>query len=378
MNMADQTIRTLLVEPDADERYLIREMVSEASSIPFSWKAVERLSAAQEILRSEPFDLVLLDLALPDSRGPDTFLRLHPHALCLPVVVLTGMDDDLLAAQVVRAGAQDYLIRGEVHAEPFVRALRNAIERKQTEIALRVRNQQLAAWPGQPWSKDNPAPRVVGLLQELNGARAAISAQLAELLDQLPPTDPKRAAVLALRAQVERTWQRMESLLQASLRPAQPEPEDTADLAEYLRAHRIAAIQDNEAYFFKAIESELAGYVLKGSSLNELVSIMQLAVQAGLAVPRSLDPVLLDQYLQPAEAGRVSASIPLSPREHDVVRLVAQGRTNKEIAERMSISIRTVERHRTSVMNKLGLQNRAEMIAYAVRQGIVSQGGQES
>lgn len=64
----------------------------------------------------------------------------------------------------------------------------------------------------------------------------------------------------------------------------------------------------------------------------------------------------------------------LSSRKREVFRLVAQGRTNKEIAEELSLSVRTVERHRSAIMNKIGLQNRAELVAYAVRQGFVHRG----
>jgi DNA-binding CsgD family transcriptional regulator len=80
---------------------------------------------------------------------------------------------------------------------------------------------------------------------------------------------------------------------------------------------------------------------------------------------------LANGYPQQIKEGRIPSYEQLSPREREVIRLIARGRTNKEIAKRLSISVRTVERHRSSIMDKLGLQNRAELIAYAVQQGLL-------
>ena len=105
------TIRVLQIEDNPADTRLIRELVTEASSIDFTWENVERLNTATDLLRVQPFDLVLLDLSLPDSDGLETFNRLQPHALCLPIVVLTGLDNESLGIQAVRAGAQDYLVK---------------------------------------------------------------------------------------------------------------------------------------------------------------------------------------------------------------------------------------------------------------------------
>ena len=116
----------------------------------------------------------------------------------------------------------------------------------------------------------------------------------------------------------------------------------------------------------------MAGYVLKGASINELVATIHQVHREGVVIPRTLGPRLLYQFSEEIKTIGTPHYGQLSPREREVVRLIAKGRTNKEIAKRLSISVRTVERHRSSIMNKLGLQNRAELIAYAVQQGLMS------
>jgi DNA-binding NtrC family response regulator len=86
-----------------------------------------------ECLAAGDIDIVLLDLSLPDSLGLDTFTRVYDKAPCLPIIVLTGLDDEELAAKAVREGAQDYIIKGQVDSNLLARAIRYAIERKRAE-----------------------------------------------------------------------------------------------------------------------------------------------------------------------------------------------------------------------------------------------------
>ncbi len=136
----------------------------------------------------------------------------------------------------------------------------------------------------------------------------------------------------------------------------------------------IVTIHDDEAYFFQALQAGAAGYVLKGASRNELLAALRLVIHSGVPIPRKLGPRFVNDYLERAENGGAPSYQQLSPREREILRLIAKGRTNKEIAEQLSLSVRTVERHRSSIMNKIGLQNRAELVAYAVRQGFLSGG----
>lgn len=133
-------------------------------------------------------------------------------------------------------------------------------------------------------------------------------------------------------------------------------------------------VHDDEAYFFQALDAGAAGYVLKGASVSELLAAIRLVMHGGVPIPRTLGPRLVNEYLERVDGSGDPRYKQVSPREHEILRLVAKGRTNKEIAEQLSLSVRTVERHRSSIMNKIGLQNRAELVAYAVRQGFLSGG----
>ena len=133
----------------------------------------------------------------------------------------------------------------------------------------------------------------------------------------------------------------------------------------------VFTVHENEAYFYRALKAGAAGYILKGAPAEELLAALHLVVQGGVPIPRTLGQHLITYYLERAKSGSAPNYEQLSPRERAVMYLVAEGCTNKEIAAKLSVSVRTVERHRTSLMNKLGLQNRAQLVSYAVRRGIL-------
>ncbi len=133
----------------------------------------------------------------------------------------------------------------------------------------------------------------------------------------------------------------------------------------------VLTIHEDEAYFFRALEAGAAGYVLKGASAEEFLAALRLTARGGVPVPPMLGQRLLADYTDRTKGSPPPNHAQLSPREREVLSLVADGRMNKEIAERLSISVRTVERYRASIMNKLGLHNRAELVAYAVRRGLL-------
>lgn len=130
--MKEQALTVLLVEDNPGDARLIREMLREGYGDRCRVESVDRLAAAFESL-SGGIDVVLLDLSLPDSQGIETFLRLHEHTPEVPVVVLTGLDDDALARQAVQAGAQDYLPKGEANPHGLVRSVLYAVERSRGE-----------------------------------------------------------------------------------------------------------------------------------------------------------------------------------------------------------------------------------------------------
>ncbi|MBW2020218.1 MAG: PAS domain S-box protein [Deltaproteobacteria bacterium] len=135
--MTDKPIRVLLVEDNPGDARLIREMLAEWTHPPFDLACVDRLSTGLERLAEGGIDVALLDLSLPESSGLNTFAEAHAQVPQVPIIVLTGLDDEEVAVDAVREGSQDYLVKGQIDSNLLVRAIRYAIERKQAEEALR-------------------------------------------------------------------------------------------------------------------------------------------------------------------------------------------------------------------------------------------------
>jgi signal transduction histidine kinase len=127
-------IRTLLIiEDNPGDARLLREIIQEGGSNGTEMVHVGSMAEAERFLSGNTVDVILLDLGLPDSKGLGAIRRAHAAAPTAPVVVLTGLDDDSLAAQTLREGAQDYLIKGQFESRNLLRTLRYAIERKRLE-----------------------------------------------------------------------------------------------------------------------------------------------------------------------------------------------------------------------------------------------------
>ncbi|MEI6180676.1 MAG: response regulator [Chloroflexales bacterium] len=134
--MAKAQIQVLLIEDNPADVFALEAALKHVGAVRFHVSAVEQLSAGLQCLSERPFDIVLLDLSLPDSDGLATFTRLHAQTPNVPVVVLSGMQDEELAAEAVHAGAQDYLVKGMVGRELLVQAIRYAIERHRLQARL--------------------------------------------------------------------------------------------------------------------------------------------------------------------------------------------------------------------------------------------------
>lgn len=131
--MVDAPIRLLLVEDNPADARLLQEHLREVHSPAFELTWVDSLGEAESALAEKTFDALLLDLSLPDSSGMATVDRAQAAAAAAPVVVLTGLDDGEVALAAVRAGAQDYLVKGEAGPGLLARVVRYAIERKRLE-----------------------------------------------------------------------------------------------------------------------------------------------------------------------------------------------------------------------------------------------------
>lgn len=134
-------IRALLVEDNPGDARLFFELVRETGAGYLKLEHVDRLDKALSRLSNEHFDVVLLDLSLPDEQGLTTLLRTHAHAPKVPIVILTGLDDEAVAVRAVRAGAQDYLVKGRVDGDLLVRSMRYATERWRAVEALERREE---------------------------------------------------------------------------------------------------------------------------------------------------------------------------------------------------------------------------------------------
>jgi two-component system cell cycle sensor histidine kinase/response regulator CckA len=131
-------IRVLLVEDNPGDARLILEMLKDVETQLFNLERVDRLETALERLSGVGVDVVLLDLGLPDCSGIETFERAHGEAPSQPIVVISGLDDERIALEAVRSGAQDYLVKGRIEGPLLARVLRYAIERKHSEEVLRA------------------------------------------------------------------------------------------------------------------------------------------------------------------------------------------------------------------------------------------------
>jgi PAS domain S-box-containing protein len=141
--METKPIKVLLIEDNPGDARLMREILSEERNTEFDLMWVDRLAAGLDALAVGGIDIVLLDLTLPDSSGLDTFVRTHAIAPHVPIVVLSGLNDEEMAVRAVREGAQDYLVKGQVDTKLLVRAMQYAIERKRAGEDLRIQQEFL-------------------------------------------------------------------------------------------------------------------------------------------------------------------------------------------------------------------------------------------
>ncbi|MFN2511657.1 MAG: response regulator [Pyrinomonadaceae bacterium] len=134
--IARSITKLLLIEDNPGDARLLREMLNEQGAGHVEMTHVESMAEAELHLAAHAVDMILLDLGLPDAEGLKAVRRAHAAAPLAPLVVLTGMDDESLAGNALKEGAQDYLIKGEISTRGLLRALRYAVERKSMQVDL--------------------------------------------------------------------------------------------------------------------------------------------------------------------------------------------------------------------------------------------------
>jgi DNA-binding NarL/FixJ family response regulator len=133
----------------------------------------------------------------------------------------------------------------------------------------------------------------------------------------------------------------------------------------------ILSMHDNEQYFFEALKAGASGYVLKSAANRDLIEACRAAMRGEPFLYPAAVQALIRDYLDRARRGDETPEDPLTPRELEIVKLIAEGHTSEEIAEMLFISKKTVDRHRANVLEKLGMRNRVELTRYAIRRGLV-------
>lgn len=125
--MKKQSIKILLVEDNQGDAISIREMLSESKELDYEVVHTTRLDEGIKILVKDHFDLILLDLGLPDSSGMDTFNIMKYNAPDLPIIVLTGLDEHIFAVSAVGRGAKEYLVKGEINSKLLTHSIKSAV-----------------------------------------------------------------------------------------------------------------------------------------------------------------------------------------------------------------------------------------------------------
>jgi DNA-binding NarL/FixJ family response regulator len=133
----------------------------------------------------------------------------------------------------------------------------------------------------------------------------------------------------------------------------------------------MLSMHDNEQYFFEALKAGASGYVLKTAANRDLVEACRACMRGEAFLYPPAVATLVRDYLEGARLGEAPPEDPLTARELEVVKLIAEGHTSDEIAAELVLSKKTVERHRANILDKLGMRNRVDLTRYAIRRGLV-------
>jgi DNA-binding NarL/FixJ family response regulator len=133
----------------------------------------------------------------------------------------------------------------------------------------------------------------------------------------------------------------------------------------------ILSMHDDEGYLYEALKAGAAGYVLKSVADRDLVEACRAAMRGEPFLYAGADRALVRDYVRRARAGESLPEDPLTPREQQIVKLIAESHTNRQIAEVLTISEKTVETHRANILEKLGMRDRVELTRYAIRRGLI-------
>ena len=210
-------IRVLLVEDSRSDAELFGIYLEQVRSADYLVVVAETLAEGLALVRSRPIDIVLADLNLPDSFGIDTCRKLHQAAPSVPIIVLTGLDDEEKSLEAMQVGAQDYLVKGEIDGNVLSRAIRYSIERqrvgdlqRQSDDRMRLITEQL---PAVLWTTDTDLritpPSTEFLLNE-GGSESPVGKSLSDFFEtddpDFPPISAHQSAVDGIAVSIEFFW----------------------------------------------------------------------------------------------------------------------------------------------------------------------------
>jgi signal transduction histidine kinase len=217
-------IKVLLVEDNPVDAFMVRTALERSLSARFSVDSADRLGTAIAQAGARPTDVLLLDLGLPDVEGLETFVRARAALPNLPILVLSGHDDEELAIQSVQQGAQDYLLKGATIGEALPRAIRYALERHRAQeqlhryaLDLRKKDEELA----RSEKLASLGMLAAGVAHEIRNPLTAIKAAIFLQLKKAPPGSPDRADLDLVSGEISRLEHIVRDFLQFA-RPAEP------------------------------------------------------------------------------------------------------------------------------------------------------------
>ncbi|MGF1241458.1 response regulator [Streptomyces sp. 2-6] len=216
-----------------------------------------------------------------------------------------------------------------------------------------------------------PAPRPIRIL--LADDHALVRRGVRLILDQEPDLEVVAEAGDGAEAiEMARTHEIDLAVLDIAM-PRLTGLQATRELASLKPDLRILMLtmHDNEQYFFQALKAGACGYVLKSVADRDLVAACRAAMRDEPFLYPGAVTALIRNYLDRVRHGDETPDQVLTPREEEVLKLVAEGHSSKEIAEILFISVKTVQRHRANLLHKLGLRDRLELTRYAIRAGLV-------
>jgi len=270
--MSDKRIRVLLIEDNPLDARLIREFLADTQGGPYDLEVCERLKSGRERLGQGNLDVVLVDLALPDSQGLATFEKVRDATPSLPILVLTGNDDDTVALAAVQSGAQDYLVKGQFDEHLLGRVIRYAIERKRLQIQF-LQAQKMEAI-GQ---------LAGGVAHDFNNLLMIINGQSQIMLGRMKPDDPARREFEMILAAGNRAAGLTRQLLAFSRQQVlAPKVLDLNRLVSGL--HNMLCRLVREDIVIKSVEGKGLGPVLADPGQIEQV-LVNLVVNARDAMP---------------------------------------------------------------------------------------------